>query len=142
MASPSPAGTDFGKRRVLTLAGARKVMAAAEAQARQAQAASSIAVVDAAGDLIAFERMDGARPAGVVLAIGKARSAARYRQPTQALEDAINHGRQAAITAGTTEMQGGVPIASGGTIVGAVGASGASKDNDVKIAQAASQGVK
>jgi glc operon protein GlcG len=141
MAAAPPAGTDFGERRVLTLGGAQKVLAAAEDAARKSQAPSSIAIVDEAGDLVAFAQMDGARPAGITIAIGKARSAARFRQPTEALENAINGGRQAAISAGVTEMQGGVPIASGGAVIGAIGVSGLNKDNDVKIAQQAAGAV-
>jgi glc operon protein GlcG len=142
MVSPPPAGTDFGEERVLTLGGAEKVLAAAEDAARQNQAPSSIAIVNQAGDLLAFAQMDGARPAGIAIAIGKARSAARFRQPTEALESAINGGRQAALTAGATEMQGGVPLASGGAIIGAVGVSGLNKDNDVKIAQSAAGAIR
>jgi glc operon protein GlcG len=58
--------------------------------------------------------MQGARPIGIELAIGKARSAALFQEPTQALETAINTGRPAAITAARIQMQGGVPIRIGG----------------------------
>jgi Haem-degrading len=69
----------------LNLDDARAVLHAAEQKARELAAPSSIAVVDPAGDLILFEQMQGARPIGIGLAIGKARSAVRYRASTQTL---------------------------------------------------------
>jgi glc operon protein GlcG len=126
----------------LNLDGARTVLHAAEQMAQQLSAPSSLAVVDAAGDLILFEQMRGARPIGIDLAIGKARSAARYWDSTQVLESTINTGRPAAITAETIQMNGGVPIRVGGTVVGAVGVSGLVTDNDIKIAGDAAATVK
>jgi glc operon protein GlcG len=121
----------------ISLDGARAVLHAAEHSAQQLSAPSSVAVVDAAGDLILFEQMQGARPVGIDLAIGKARSAARYRETTQMLEETISAGRPAAITSGMIQMDGGVPIQVGGMVVGAVGVSGLVKTNDVQITQTA-----
>jgi glc operon protein GlcG len=121
----------------LSLDGARTVLHSAEQKAQQLSAPSSLAVVDAAGDLILFEQMQGARPIGIDLAIGKARSAARYWATTQALEATIDTGRTAAITAGKIQMDGGVPIRVGETIVGAVGVSGLDHRNDIQIAETA-----
>ena len=126
----------------LSLDGARAVLHAAEQRAEQLRAPSSLVVVDAAGDLILFEQMPCARPIGIELAIGKARSAARYQEPTQELEATINTGRPAAITAPMVQMDGGVPIRVDGMFVGAVGVSGLDKANDVKIADAAAAAVK
>ena len=126
----------------VSLDGARAVLHAAEQKAQQLSAPSSLVVVDAAGDLILFEQMQGARPIGIDLAIGKARSAARYQEPTQTLEATINTGRPAAITAPMVQMDGGVPIRVDGMFVGAVGVSGLDKANDIKIADAAAAAVK
>ncbi len=126
----------------LSLDGARSVLHAAEQKAQQLTAPSSLAVVNPEGDLILFEQMQGARPIGIELAIGKARSAALFQEPTQALEATINTGRPAAITAERIQMQGGVPIHIGGTVVGAVGVSGFDKTNDVEIAETAADVVK
>lgn len=126
----------------LSLEGARTVLHAAEQKAQQLTAPSSLAVVNPAGDLILFEQMQDARPIGIELAIGKARSAALFQLPTQTLEAAINTGRPAAITAERIQMQGGVPIHIGGTVVGAVGVSGFDKTNDVEIAETAAAAVK
>jgi glc operon protein GlcG len=123
----------------LTYAGAQKIMQAATAEATALHAPSNIAVVDRAGDLLAFERMPGAMTAGITLSMGKARSAARFQHPTAVFEQAINTNRPAAITAGMVMMQGGVPIVVNGTVVGAIGVSGFDKSNDVKIAETAAK---
>jgi glc operon protein GlcG len=122
---------------VLTLEIARKVVAAAEAEAARNHLAGVVAVVDDGGWPL-IERMDhAAYLASVELAPGKARTAALFKKPSQALENAINHGRVAAVTAqGFTEMQGGLPIVVDGEVIGAVGASFDTPELDVQIAQA------
>jgi glc operon protein GlcG len=125
----------------ITLDGALAVLDVAERQATGLHAPSSLAVVNMAGDLVAFLQMDGARPSGIRLAIGRARAAARNRQPTQALENTINGGRPAAEDAGAIVTQGGVPITVGGAVVGAVGVAGTDRGNDVRIADAAAVAV-
>jgi glc operon protein GlcG len=126
---------------VLNETGAQKVLKAAEELARQRQAPSAIAVVDPAGDLLAFQRMDGTRAASAELAIAKARTAARLQRPTSETEDNINQGRTAFITAGIMSLRGGMPISVNGEVVGAVGIAGTSKDTDTEIAKAAAEAV-
>lgn len=125
------------KTLVLDQAGAQTVLQAAKATARQRNAPSAIAVVDPAGDLLAFERMDGVRPASADLAIGKARTAARLQRPTVEIEDSINRGRTAFVTAGVMALRGGMPIRVNGEFVGAVGVAGFSKETDTDIANTA-----
>jgi glc operon protein GlcG len=124
---------------VMTLdqAGASKVLRAAEESAEQRNAAAAVAVVDPAGDLLAFQRMDGVRPASVDLAIEKARTAARLQRPTEEIEDNINRGRTAFVTAGIAALRGGVPVRVNGRVVGAVGVASLSKESDTAIANAA-----
>jgi len=124
---------------VMTLdqAGAQTVLQAAKESAQQRNAPSAIAVVDPAGDLLAFQRMDGVRPASADLAIEKARTAARLRRPTAEIEDNINNGRTAFITANIAALRGGVPIRVSGEVVGAVGVAGLSKETDTEIANTA-----
>src|ERR1700746_3389360 len=117
--------------------GAQTVLQAAKESAQQRNAPSAIAVVDPAGDLLAFERMDGVRPASTELAIGKARTAARRQRPTAEIEDNINQGRTAFVTANIAALRGGVPIRVAGEVVGAVGIAGLSKDTDLDIANTA-----
>src|SRR5229473_6342940 len=122
---------------VLDQAGAQTVLQAAKEIAQQRNAPSAIAVVDPAGDLLAFQRMDGVRAASADLAIEKARTAARLQRPTEEIEDSINQGRTAFVTAGIPALRGGVPIRVDGKVVGAVGVAGLSKETDTGIANAA-----
>jgi glc operon protein GlcG len=124
---------------VLDQAGAQTVLRAALESAQQRNAPSAIAVVDPAGDLLAFQRMDGVRPASVDLAIEKARTAARLRRSTAEIEDSINQGRTAFITANIAALRGGVPIRVSGEVVGAVGVAGLSKESDTEIAKIAAE---
>ncbi len=124
---------------VMTLdqAGAETVLQAAKESAQQRIAPSAIAVVDLAGDLLAFQRMDGVRPASADLAIEKARTAARLQRSTAEIEDNINQGRTAFVTAGILVLRGGTPIRVNGAVVGAVGVAGLSKETDAEIANTA-----
>jgi glc operon protein GlcG len=121
----------------LDQAGAQTVLQAAKECAQQRNAPSEIAVVDAAGDLLAFQRMDGVRPASADLAIEKARTAARLQRPTAEIEDNINQGRTAFVTADIVALRGGMPIRAKGEVVGAVGIAGLSKETDTEIANTA-----
>src|SRR5712672_2235772 len=128
--------------KALNQTGAQTVLQAAKESAQQRHAPSAIAVVDAAGDLLAFQRMDGVRPASVDLAIGKARTAARLQRPTAEIEDNINQGRTAFVTADIMALRGGMPIRVNGEVVGAVGIAGLSKETDTDIAKTAAAAVK
>ena len=126
------------QKKALSLGAARKMVAAAEAEAERNHWRGVVAVVDEGGWAILLERMDhAAMTASVELAAGKARSAALFKKPTQALEEAINHGRYAAITArGFIEMQGGLPVVVDGEVIGGIGASFATPEEDEQIAKA------
>jgi glc operon protein GlcG len=132
------AAAQFMEKKVLTLAAARKMVAAAEAEAERHHLAGVVAVVDDGGWPILIERMDHtAYTASVELAPGKARTAALFKKPSGALEDAIDHGRIAAVTArGFIEMKGGLPNVVDGEVIGAIGASFDTPEHDVQIAQA------
>jgi glc operon protein GlcG len=136
--SAQVATAQLGEKKVLTLAAAQKMVAAAQAEAERNHLAGVIAVVDDGGWPILLLRMDNAAyVASVELAPAKARTAALFKKPSQALEDAINHGRIAAVTAhGFTEMQGGLPIVVDGQVIGAIGASFDTPEHDVQIATA------
>ncbi|ASV88252.1 hypothetical protein CES85_2844 (plasmid) [Ochrobactrum quorumnocens] len=129
---------DLPTKPYLTLEAARTVLAAAQAKASANGWPCVIAVVDAEGLPIVMERMDNVSVlAGVVLAPGKARTAALFRRESGALEDAINGSRPAAMTAqGFVMMRGGVPITVDGTVVGAIGVSADTPDHDEQIAKA------
>jgi glc operon protein GlcG len=122
---------------VLDQAGAQAVLQAAERNAQRRNAPSAIAVVNPDGDLIAFQRMDGTRPASGDLAIQKARTAARLQRPTAEIEDNVNEGRTAFVTADIMALRGGMPVRLNGEVVGAVGVAGLSKETDTEIAAGA-----
>jgi glc operon protein GlcG len=135
--SPGASAATLPTRHVLTLDIARRVLAAAEAEARQRNWPGVIAIVDAEGYLITLDCMDGLPMlASVELAPAKARTAALFGKPSKALEDAINAGRIAATTSGFVEMAGGMPLVVDGEEVGAIGVSTAQPDWDSQIAAA------
>src|ERR1700692_4818484 len=125
----------------LDQAGAQAVLQAAKESAQQRNAPSAIAVVDPAGDLLAFQRMDGVRPASADLAIEKARTAARLQRPTAEIEDNIDRGRTAFVTANIMALRGGMPVRVNGEVVGAVGVAGFSSEKDTEIAEIAAAGI-
>lgn len=129
----------IAEKKTLTLDGARKVIAAAEAEARAKNApGGAIAVVDDGGNLIAVERLDGTFAAAGPVSVGKARTAALFQKPTSFFEDVIRKGRTPLIALNDfTPLQGGVPIIVDGQVVGAIGVSGAaSAQQDEELAMA------
>src|SRR5437773_5951961 len=111
------------QKKALTLEGAKRVIAAAVAEAKSKNApGGAIAVVDEGGNLIAVERLDNTFAAGANISIGKARTAVLFKRPTKFFEDVINKGRTAMTTVKDFKpLQGGIPIIVDGQIVGAVG---------------------
>ena len=135
---PTPLSTTVMKtKQVLTLEDTQKILAAAEAEATKNNWAVCIAVVDDGGHLLGFLRLDACAPSSVLIAQGKARSAALRRRPTKSDEDMVNNGRVSALSMpGVTFLEGGVPIVVDGDTVGAVGVSGVKSSDDALIAQA------
>ncbi len=128
---------DLPVKKVLTLNAAKQIAATAEAEAVKRGATVVIAVVDDGGHLILLERLDDTQVASVEVAIGKARTAAIFRRPSKVFEDQIREGRVAALgLPGATPLQGGVPIVVGGKVVGAIGVSGNTPQEDEDIAKA------
>jgi glc operon protein GlcG len=124
-------------KQVLTLDVARKIAAAAEVEAKKRGATVVIAVVDDGGYLLVLERLDDTQVASVEVGIAKARTAAIFRRPSKVFEDQIKNGRVAALAlVGATPLQGGIPIVIDGKVVGAIGVSGNSPQEDEDIAKA------
>ena len=139
--SAAMAQAQVAENKTLSLEGAKKVIAAAIAEAKSKNApGGAIAVVDEGGNLIAVERLDHTFAAGANISIGKARTAALFKKPTKFFEDVINKGRTAMTAlADFTPLQGGVPIVVDGQIIGAIGVSGAAsaqQDEELAIAGA------
>ena len=129
-------------KKVLTLAAARKIVAAAEAEASNRGLGVVIVVVDDSGAVIELTRMDAAQIATVNVGIGKARTAAIYCRASRVFEEQIRDGRVAALAlADATPLQGGVPVLIDGRVVGAVGVSGDSPQVDEEIAIAGAKAI-
>ena len=127
----------LGTKACLTLEVVKLIAAAAEAEAVKNHWKVSIAIVDDGANLLYLVRLDGAHLASVDVAQGKARTAMRYKRPSKALEDAVAGGRIGMIAApGITPLQGAVPIIHEGSIIGAIGVSGALSAQDEQIANA------
>jgi glc operon protein GlcG len=122
----------------LTLEDARLALAASYAEASANGWAVTIAVVDDAGLTLALERMDGCAPISSLIAVDKARTAALGRRESKVYEDMINAGRTAFLSAPGLSglLEGGIPIAVEGHVIGAVGVSGVKPDQDSKVARA------
>ena len=132
-----PLAAELPTKRVLTLEAAKKIAAAAEAEAKKRGATVVIAVVDDGGHLILLERLDDTQVASVEVGIGKARTAAIFRRPSKVFEDQIRNGRAASLVLpGATPLQGGVPLLVDGRVVGAIGVSGNTPQEDEDIAYA------
>ena len=132
------AGT-AGPASELTLALAKTLMAKGESEVVRLRApGGAIALVDGGGHLVLLERLDDTFPAAATVSTEKARTAALFRMPTENFETAVKNGRNALLGVDLmTPLQGGVPIRSGGRVIGAVGVSGtASAAQDTEIANA------
>lgn len=133
-APPPPAVT--AEVTILTLDGARIALDAAERWARANGLKVSLAVVDTSGTLLALARMDGAMTVSVDNAIVKARTAAQLGRPSMALQEQVDKGRVSLLAVqGISPMQGGIPLIAGKVLVGGIGASGASAQQDEDISR-------
>jgi glc operon protein GlcG len=124
---------------------AKKVAAPAIAEARKNQWTMAIAIVDTAGDLVYFEKMDDTQVGSVEVSQAKARSAARFKRPTKAFQDALaagGEGLRILSLDGAVPVEGGLPLVVGGKIVGAIGASGGTSQQDGVVALAGANALK
>ena len=124
-------------KKILTLEAAEKVAAAAEAEAKKRNATVVIVVVDDGGYPLVLKRLNDTQVASVDVGIGKARTAAIFRRPSKVFEDQVGDGRVAALALpGATPLQGGLPLVFDGKVVGAIGVSGNTPQEDEDIALA------
>jgi uncharacterized protein GlcG (DUF336 family) len=123
----------------ITLGDAKRVMAAAEAEASRNGWPMVIAIVDTAGRLVMLERMDDAQNGSILIAPEKARTAVDFKRPTKALQDAVAQGGVNLRLLGAPNilaMEGGLPIIRNGEIIGGIGVSGMSSNQDAQVAEA------
>ena len=150
VAAPSPASVpaqmpfDIPYGAPIGLDAAKKLIAAAEAEARKRDWKMNIAVADTHGDLVAFERMDGAQLASITVSQGKARTSARFRRETRVFFNQFESGHSyvATLDPDLVASPGGFPIVEGGKLIGAVGCSGGSSDQDALVCKAAADTVR
>lgn len=123
---------------------AKKLLALAEAEAKRRDWKMNIAVVDTHGELVAFERMDGAQYASISISQNKARTAARFRRETRVFFNQFEggHGYVSTLDPGLVASPGGFPLVEGGKLIGAVGCSGGTGDQDAAVCKVAADTVK
>ena len=117
---------------------AKKAMAGAEAEAKKNNWPVVIAILDSGGNLVMLQRLDNAQWGSIEIAKEKARSAVALRRPTKALQDLIAQGgaNLRLLNIGYSVLEGGIPIVMDGKIVGSIGVSGVTSQQDAQIAQA------
>jgi glc operon protein GlcG len=133
-----PYGTSIGLER------AKQVMAAAEAEAKRRNWKMNISVVDTNGELVHFSRMEGAQIASGSISVGKARTAARFRRESRLFYNAYETGHAYTGTLDPTLVAspGGFPLVEGGKLIGAVGCSGGTGDQDAAVCKVGAEVVK
>jgi len=124
---------------------AKKIAPAAIAEAKKNSWTMAVAIVDTHGELVYFERMDEVQQGSVDVAIAKARSAARFKRPTKTFQDGLAAGgaglRLLALN-GAVPVEGGIPLVQNGKIVGAIGCSGGTSEQDGMCATAGANALK
>jgi glc operon protein GlcG len=149
-APPSAGGTpeimpfDIPYGQSIGLELAKKVLEAAEAEAKKRNWKMNIAVVDTNGELVHFARMEGAQIASGSISVGKARTAARFRRESRLFYNAYEtgHGYVSTLDPTLVASPGGFPLVEGGKLIGAVGCSGGTGDQDAAICKVGSEVVK
>jgi glc operon protein GlcG len=137
------ASAQLTTKKSLNLASAKTIAAAAEAEAKANKWNVVIAILDDGGNLLYLQRMDDVQVGSVDVAIAKAASAVKFRRPTKAFEDALTGGRQAILKLpGAMPVEGGVPLIADGVVVGAIGVSGVTSQQDGQIAAAGAKALK
>ena len=129
----------------VTIDNAKKAAALAVGEARKNNWYMAVAVVDTAGELVYFEKMDGTQAGSINVAIAKARSAARFKRPTKVFQDAVAGGGEGLRflgLEGAVPVEGGIPLVSDGKIVGAIGVSGGTSPQDAQSAKAGADSLK
>jgi glc operon protein GlcG len=127
----------------ITLDQAKKVAAAAEAESKKNGWNHGVAIVEPNGALVYCQKMDGSQYAVIPVAIDKVTASATYRRPTSAFDAGLRGGNTYLLTLrGMNAVPGGIPIVFDGKLIGAIGAAGGSRDQDVQVATAGAAGLK
>jgi glc operon protein GlcG len=138
MLSAATASAQLVDKKGLTLEAAKKVAAAAEEEAIKNKWTVVIAIVDDGGNLVYLQRLDETQIGSIEVAIQKAKTATSFKRPTKALEDAVLTGGRTVVLSlpGALPIEGGLPIMVDGKVIGAIGVSGVTAQQDGQIAKA------
>ena len=141
-ATPAPPPPDYGP--AITNEQAKEVMAGAEAEAKKNKWNVVIYIIDSGGQPVMMQRLDGAQWGSIEIARKKAESSVALRRPTKALQDLVAQGgaNLRLLTIGYSVLEGGIPIVVGGKIIGGIGVSGVTSQQDAQIAQAGIDALK
>ena len=127
----------------IALEHAQAAINAAVAESKKRGWKLNVAVVDSGGNLVAFQRMDGAQIASIAISEHKARAAATFRRETKVFEGGIQAGNNYLITLdGVIGSRGGIPLLEGGKLIGAIGCSGGTGSQDEVVCKAGAATVK
>ena len=128
---------DLPTKKVLSLEVAKQVAAAAEKHARENKWNVCIAIVDDGGHLVYFQRLDGTQTGSVIVSQRKAQTAISFKRPSKTFEEGVAGGRNALLgLPGAVPLEGGIPLVVEGEMIGAIGVSGVTAQQDGMIAQA------
>lgn len=136
---PNPYGVS------VSLENAKKVATPAVAEAEKNHWNVAVAIVDTSGNLVYYEKMDNTQLGSANVAVEKARTAARFKRPSKAFQDALTatpDGTRVLSLQGVTAVEGGIPLVQDGKIVGAIGVSGATSAQDGQCAKAGADSLK
>ena len=132
----------LGTKKALTLSAGKMIAAAAEAEALKNKWNVVIAILDEGGNLLYLQRMDETQIASVDVAIAKAKSAVGFKRPTKVFEDMVAGGRTAVLKLPLAmPIEGGVPLMADGRVIGAIGVSGVTSQQDGMIAKAGADSI-
>lgn len=126
----------------ISLDRAESLIAAAVAESKKRNWKMNVAVVDSGGNLVAFQRMDGAQLASIAIAEHKARAAAKFRRETRLLENAIQTYNYVATLDDVIASRGGIPLIEGGKLIGAIGCSGGAGSQDEAVCKVGAASLK
>lgn len=123
-------------KKSLNLAVTKVIVAAAEQEAAKNKWNMFITVIDDGGTVMAIERMDDAQIGSLEVSIGKAQTALKFKRPSKVFDDLVNSGKPGLLGLGVTPVEGGIPLMADGKVIGAIGVSGGTSQQDAQCAQA------
>jgi len=129
-------------KKSLSLEGAKRVASAAEEFARKNKWNVAVAILDEGANLLYFQRMDGVQIGSIEVAMRKAESAIKFKRPSKAFADGVSSRPQVMTLPGALAFEGGLPIEHGSEIIGSIGISGMTAEQDGMVAKAAVEALK